>query len=54
MRLITGAVRPDGPLCGFDGLDPNLSAELSEKELVNALPVLEKLRHYLDAHRLSA
>ena len=22
MRLITGAVRPDGPLCGFDGLDP--------------------------------
>ncbi len=32
----------------------DLSAELSEKELVNALPVLEKLRRYLDTHRLSA
>ncbi len=28
-----------------------LSAELSEKELAMALPVLEKVRGYLDAHR---
>ncbi len=32
----------------------DLSAELSDKELVYALPVLEKLRRYLDTHRLSA
>ena len=29
----------------------DLSAALSDKELVKALPVLEKVRRYLDTHR---
>ncbi len=47
-RLRARCVQSVGPLIA------GLSAELSEKELVNALPVLEKLRRYLDTHRLSA
>ena len=41
----TRCVESVGPLIA------DLSAELSEKELVKALPVLEKVRRYLDTHR---
>ena len=41
----TRCVESVGPLIA------ELSAELSEKDLAMALPVLEKVRRYLDAHR---
>ena len=41
----TRCVESVGPLIA------DLSAELSEKELGLALPVLQKVRHYLDTHR---